>query len=440
MNNEENTNGMRVLILAEVCNPDWPSLPVVGYKFARAIANYADVVVVTQIRNKPNIDRDGMGKAKVVYLDTENIAAPVYKLADALSGGKSRGETIKVAIGNFINLAFEWAVWKHFQQDLQNGRFDVVHRLTPMSPTQPSPMAQWSPVPFLLGPINGGLPWPKHFTTELSREREWLSYFRKGYKFLPYYRSTYARSAGILAAFDHTIADLPASVKPKTINFPEVGIDPDLFTLPIRSKREQMTILFVGRLVPYKLPEVVVRAFAASKILQQHKLLIVGEGPERSRLESIVEEQGLGGCVELTGRKSQAEVGELMRQAEIFAFPSIRELGAGVVVEAMACGMASVVVDYGGPATLVRPDCGIKIPMGDFNHLVGRFTEELEQLVTDPDRVARLGVAAHHHAMTYYSWDAKAQMMLKIYKWVTERQEVKPDFLDLPNTSLPDPA
>ncbi len=440
MNNEENTNGMRVLILAEVCNPDWPSLPVVGYKFARAIANYADVVVVTQIRNKPNIDRDGMGKAKVVYLDTENIAAPVYKLADALSGGKSRGETIKVAIGNFINLAFEWAVWKHFQQDLRNGRFDVVHRLTPMSPTQPSPMAQWSPVPFLLGPINGGLPWPKHFTTELSREREWLSYFRKGYKFLPYYRSTYARSAGILAAFDHTIADLPASVKPKTINFPEVGIDPDLFTLPIRSKREQMTILFVGRLVPYKLPEVVVRAFAASKILQQHKLLIVGEGPERSRLESIVEEQGLGGCVELTGRKSQAEVGELMRQAEIFAFPSIRELGAGVVVEAMACGMASVVVDYGGPATLVRPDCGIKIPMGDFNHLVGRFTEELEQLVTDPDRVARLGVAAHHHAMTYYSWDAKAQMMLKIYKWVTERQEVKPDFLDLPNTSLPDPV
>lgn len=440
MNNEENTNGMRVLILAEVCNPDWPSLPVVGYKFARAIANYADVVVVTQIRNKPNIDRDGMGKAKVVYLDTENIAAPVYKLADALSGGKSRGETIKVAIGNFINLAFEWAVWKHFQQDLRNGRFDVVHRLTPMSPTQPSPMAQWSPVPFLLGPINGGLPWPKHFTTELSREREWLSYFRKGYKFLPYYRSTYARSAGILAAFDHTIADLPASVKPKTINFPEVGIDPDLFTLPIRSKREQMTILFVGRLVPYKLPEVVVRAFAASKILQQHKLLIVGEGPERSRLESIVEEQGLGGCVELTGRKSQAEVGELMRQAEIFAFPSIRELGAGVVVEAMACGMASVVVDYGGPATLVRQDCGIKIPMGDFNHLVGRFTEELEQLVTDPDRVARLGVAAHHHAMTYYSWDAKAQMMLKIYKWVTERQEVKPDFLNLPNTSLPDPA
>jgi glycosyltransferase involved in cell wall biosynthesis len=431
---------MRVLILADDCNPDWPSLPVVGYKFARAIANHADVVVATQVRNKPNIQRDGMGKAEVVYLDTEKIAAPINNLAVMLRGGTTTGWTIQMAVNYPSYLAFEFAVWKHFQQDLRSGHFDVVHRITPMSPTLPSPMAQWSPVPFLLGPLNGNLPWPKYFTAELSREREWLSSLRNFYKFLPYYRATYNRSAGILAAFDHTIADLPASVQSKTINFPEVGIDPELFTLPNRSKQKQMTILFVGRLVPYKLPEVVVRAFAASPILQQHRLVIVGEGPETPRLESIVEEQGLSGCVELTGKKSQAEVGELMRQAEIFAFPSIRELGAGVVVEAMACGMACVVVDYGGPATLIKPEWGIKVPMGDLDHLVKRFTEELEQLVTDPDRVERLGLAAHQHAMTNYSWDAKAKMVSEIYNWVTGSREVKPDFLEPPNTFVPDPA
>ena len=431
---------MRVLILADDCNPDWPSLPVVGYKFARAIANHADVVVATQVRNKPNIQRDGMGKAEVVYLDTEKIAAPIHNLAVMLRGGTTTGWTIQMAVNYPSYLAFEFAVWKHFQQDLRSGQFDVVHRITPMSPTLPSPMAQWSPVPFLLGPLNGNLPWPKYFTAELSREREWLSSLRNFYKFLPYYRATYNRSAGILAAFDHTIADLPASVQSKTINFPEVGIDPELFTLPNRSKQKQMTILFVGRLVPYKLPEVVVRAFAASPILQQHRLVIVGEGPETPRLESIVEEQGLSGCVELTGKKSQAEVGELMRQAEIFAFPSIRELGAGVVVEAMACGMACVVVDYGGPATLIKPEWGIKVPIGDLDHLVKRFTEELEQLVTDPDRVERLGLAAHQHAMTNYTWDAKAKMVSEIYNWVTGSREVKPDFLEPPNTFVPDPA
>ncbi|MFP4104058.1 glycosyltransferase family 4 protein [Coleofasciculus sp.] len=423
---------MRVLILADDCNPDWPSLPVVGYKFARAIANYVDVTVVTQIRNQPNIDREGMGKAEVVYLDTEKIAAPIYKLATTLRGGKSTGWTIQMAMNYPSYLAFEWYAWKRFRGDLRKGQFEVVHRITPMSPTLPSPMAKWSPVPFLLGPLNGNLPWPRQFTAELSREREWLSYVRNAYKLLPYYRSTYSRSAGILAAFKHTIAGLPDSVTSKTINFPEVGIDPKLFTLPTRHQHQQKTILFVGRLVPYKLPEVVVRAFANSSVLQQHRLVIVGEGPERPRLEQIIEEQGLDECVKLTGQKSQSEVGELMRQAEILAFPSIRELGAGVVVEAMACGMACVVVDYGGPATLIEPDRGIKIPLGDFNHLVKHFREELEQLVTDHDRVSCLGVAAHHHAVTYYSWDAKARKVLEIYKWLTGCQEMKPNFWTQP--------
>jgi len=74
--------------------------------------------------------------------------------------------------------------------------------------------------------------------------------------------------------------------------------------------------------------------------------------------------------------------------------------GAGVVVEAMACGMACVVVDYGGPAMLVQRARN-QNSMGNFDHLVRRFTEELEQLVTNPDRVAHLGASAHHHAITH---------------------------------------
>lgn len=144
---------MRVLLLADHCNPDWPSLPVVGYKFTRAISNYVDVVVVTQIRNKPNIDREGMGKAEVVYLDTEKIAAPIYKLTTALRGGANTGWTIQMAMDYPSYIAFEWETWKRFQKDLQNKRFDVVHRITPMSPTLPSPMAKWSPVPFLLSTL-----------------------------------------------------------------------------------------------------------------------------------------------------------------------------------------------------------------------------------------------------------------------------------------------
>jgi len=85
-----------------------------------------------------------------------------------------------------------------------------------------------------------------------------------------------------------------------------------------------------------------------------------------------------------------------MSQAEILAFPSFVNWGWGLLRQ---CGMACVVVDYGGPAMLVQ-ERGIKISMGNFDHLVRRFTEELEQLVTNPDRVAHLG-HRHHHAITH---------------------------------------
>lgn len=429
---------LRVLLLADVCNPDWPSLPIVGYQYARAIARYADATVVTQIRNQPNISRDGLGDARVVYLDTEKIAARIHKLAVALRGGNSTGWTLQMAMDYPTYLAFECYAWRQFRAALQAGEFDLVHRITPMSPTLPSFMASKTPVPFLLGPLNGNLPWPAQFQAELKREKEWLSRFRNAYKGLPFYQSTYQGAAGILAAFDHTIADLPTSLHAKTLNFPEVGIHPELFSLPRRSPRSRLTILYAGRLVPYKLPEVVVRAVAASPLLQQHRLVMVGEGPERDRLQTLIREHHLEHCVELHGQQPQSEVGRLMREAEIFAFPSIRELGAGVVVEAMACGMACVVVDYGGPATLIQPEWGVKVPLGDQAELVHSFKTELETLVRNPTRTLQLGLAAHQHAMTYYTWDAKARKTVEIYQWLLGQRSERPNFWDQPLVSLPD--
>ena len=78
---------MRVLILADDCNPEWPSLPIVGYKAARAIAEQAEVVVATHIRNRRNINKEGLGRAAVRYFDTEYVARPMFKIAKWIRGG-----------------------------------------------------------------------------------------------------------------------------------------------------------------------------------------------------------------------------------------------------------------------------------------------------------------------------------------------------------------
>ncbi len=428
LNSQPSSNRPRVLILADDCNPEWHSLPALVYSYVCKVAEYADVVVATQIRNKPNIEAVGMGKAKVVYLDTETVAAPLTKLAYFLSGDPNTAMTFKVAMSYPSYIAFEWAVWRHFRKDLRSGQFDIIHRVSPMSPTIPSPIASWSSVPFVIGPILGGLPWPEQFKQEMQREREWMNYVRQAHRWLPFYQATYARAAAILAAYDHTISDLPASARDRIINFSEGGVDPAQFPLPERQIKDKMTILFVGRLVPFKMPEVVLRSFAASPILRQHRLVIVGDGPERPRLDRIVEEEGLSDCVEFTGSISQSEVGRLMRESEIFAFPSIREQGGGVLTLAMMSGMTCVAVNYGGPATRVAPGCGVKVPLGDTHQLIKAYTQELEALVQDPQRVIELGKAGRRFTESYYAWERKAQKTLEIYNWVLGYQKEKPDF------------
>ena len=370
---------MRVLILADVCNPEWPSLPVVGYKAVRAIAEYVDVLVATHIRNRENIEKIGFGRAKVRYIDNEYIARPMAKFANFLRGGDSTAWTTAVALGYPSYLAFEWEAWKATRDELRRGDFDLVHRITPMSPTIPSPIAKWSPVPFVLGPINGGLKWPPAFRQELAREREWLTFVRGAYRAFPYHYSTYRKSRAVLAAFRHTIDDLPTIAKSRAIEFPEIGIDPEMFgQIAERAPRKIKTILFVGRFVPYKLPQLVVQAFANQPMLRAHRLIMVGDGPERQAIEQLIRNNGLESRVTLLGWKTQSEVAKLMREADIFAFPSIRELGAGAVIEAMACGLACVVVDYGAPGALIDTDRGVKVPLADMDELTNNFGRALE--------------------------------------------------------------
>ncbi len=423
---------MRVLLLANDCNPDWPSLPVVGYNAARGIAEHVDVVVATHVRNKPNIDRKGFGKAQVVYLDNEYIASPMYKAATWLRGGRSVGWTTNIAMQYPPYLAFEWEAWKTFKKQLKAGEFDLVHRITPMSPTLPSLLARRLSrinVPFVLGPLNGGLRWPPEFTGELKKEKEWLTYLRSAYKLLPYAKSTYARSSAILAAFHHTIERLPQQYRDRMIDFPEVGIDPELFEAPAdRPVREQVTFFYAGRLVPYKCPDVAVLAFAANPRLRKHKLIIAGDGPELPRLQELVKQHNLESNVDLLGRRTQAEIGGLMRTTDIFAFPSIRELGAGVVVEAMACALPCIVVDYGGPGGLINPTNGVKVPLGSKQFLIERFAAEMESLAAEPARRQQLGQQAHHDATQIYSWTNKGKKTIEVYDWALNRRSTKPDF------------
>ncbi|MFZ7090914.1 glycosyltransferase family 4 protein [Primorskyibacter sp. 2E233] len=423
---------LRVLAIAEAANPEWVSVPLVGWSLATALRDVADVHIVTQVRNREAFLRAGLREgADFTAIDSESFARPMWKLAELLRMGDGKGWTMVQAINALSYPHFERLVWKQFGTNIQGGAYDIVHRITPLSPTISSSLAgkcARANVPFVLGPLNGGVPWPQGFEAERRAEKEWLSYIRSAYKLLPGRGATLRHASAILAGSRHTAKEVSAGVADKVIYLPENGIDPARFNRaaapggPLRGA-------FVGRLVPYKGPDMLIEA--AMPLLQsgQLKLEIIGDGPMMSAL--LEQAKGLEG-VSFHGWKPHDEVQDILASCHLLTFPSIREFGGGVVLEAMALGVVPLVVDYAGPGELVGPSVGLKVRCGTRAEITRDFAAALTALADDPSGLPAMSQAARDRVQSHFLWSQKARQIAQVYDWVLAgRSTPKPDFFGM---------
>lgn len=434
---------MRVLILGEVANPEFVSVPLIAWSLSDAIGRRVDVHLVTHVRNRAAILRQGWREGEqFTALDTEWATLAIYRLARFLGGRNNKGWTIHQALAPLGCLAFEMAAWKRFGPDLRAGKYDIVHRVTPMSPTTPSllgPRLKRLGIPLIIGPLNGGVPWPKGFGDRMRKEREFLAPLRNAFKLVPGYRSMRRDAAALIAGSLHTLSEFPASTVDRSFYLPENGIDPTRFSkrrsgpagLPLRGA-------FVGRLVPYKAADVLLHAAAALLRDGKMKLDIIGDGPERAALEALVVRLGLTGAVTLHGNVEHRRVQDILTTCDFLACPSIREFGGGVVLEAMALGVAPIVADYGGQTELIDARCGIRVPFSDAASLTSGFRAVFDELVARPGQLDELGEQALQRVHERHMWDRKAGHIVDIYAW-SRLGGVKPA-LPMPDFAIAEPA
>lgn len=423
----------RVLLIAEAANPEWVSVPLVGWSLAKALRAVADVHVVTQVRNREAILRAGwLEGTEFTAIDTEHIARPLWKIAGWLRGGAGKGWTTVTAINALSYYNFEYQVWQRFGGQIARGAYDIVHRVTPLSPTTPSRIArkcQKAGVPFVLGPLNGGVPWPKEFDSARRAEREWLSYARNAYKWLPGYASTLRSASAIVVGSRSTQSEIPTRFQDKCVYVPENAVDPSRFSQRAAGyKSGPLRACFVGRLVPYKGPDMLL--VAAAPLIRAGLLVvdIYGDGPMMPSLREFIEKEGLQDGVNLLGWVAHADLQVLMAKSHVFAFPSIREFGGGVVLEAMALGLVPVVVDYAGPGELVTSACGFKVPIGSREQIVDSFRAILASLLNRPDELEIKANSACKRVTDLFTWSVKAQQVGEVYKWVLGQTPTKPVF------------
>lgn len=425
-------NRYRVLLIAEAANPEWVSVPLVGWSHARALAGVADVHLVTQVRNRDAILRAGLVEGRqFTAIDSEALAAPLTRLGQRLAGGQGKGWTTRSAFAALSYPYFEHLVWTTFGRQIRAGAFDLVHRLTPLSPTSVSPLAarcRAAGVPFVFGPLNGGVPWPRAFDRARRQEREWLSYVREAHKLLPGYWAMRRAASAILIGSRDTWWQMPRQYHAKCVYIPENGIDPQRFVVR-RTRRAgcPITAVFLGRLVPYKGADMLVDAAAPLIKTGRVRLDIIGDGPLMGELRSRIAQDQLAGGVQLRGWVSHEHVQQHLADADVLAFPSIREFGGAVALEAMAVGLVPIVIDYGGPAELVTPQTGFLVPIGTRQQIIERLRSLLEGLTMDPGAIDRKSASALRRVQTCFTWQAKARQVLGVYRWVLG-EAPKPDY------------
>lgn len=411
---------LRVLILAPNCNPNGISIPFVSYSHAAALAKVHDVslVIGSSVESAVNEANGPFRSVEVVHMPRLD---GLYDFGLRRIFRNNFASQALTAFAYPFCLAFEWRAWRQLRSRIMAREFDVVLRLLPLTAVLPSPFAFFlrnGPIPFVIGPINGGLPFVRGFS-QAENQREWISSLRNMYRFLPFARSTYSRAAAIITASSHTYNEFSAH-RDKLFFVPENGVDRELCSDQSRSTEQtkKLDLIFVGGLIPCKGCDLALRGAASVLRSSEATFTILGDGPERPRLEELARSLSVDKNVLFKGWVSHAQVIQCLREADVLVFPSVRDFGAGVVFEALASGVVPIVVDFGGPGDIVQRESGYKVSLTNENDVVAQIEKALAELIQDRDLLFRLRKNGVLYARESLTWEAKAQDTTRVLDWV----------------------
>ena len=234
---------------------------------------------------------------------------------------------------------------------------------------------------------------------------------------LHYFVTRYALGrADHITATGLRLAEAATSYAPKgkPVTVIPYGVDLETFRPEPRPRRQEVVVGAVARLSPEKGLRYLIDAFARlARDDDRVRLVLAGDGPERRRLERMVEKERLGGRVDFLGEVPHERVPEVLAGIDIFAMPSIYE-GFGVAaLEAAAMEVPVVATNvFGIPDVVADGETGLLVPPRDAGALAGA----LLCLVQDEGLRRRLGKAGRAFVQAHYSWAENAAQMEELYR------------------------
>lgn len=404
---------LRLLISAYACAPDHGSEPGAGWNLAVQMARRGhDVCVITRRKNRPAIERahelGGLPNLRFVYHD---LPKPVRWCKNGPGGVQA-----------YYGLWQATAYWLARSLHRQVG-FHLVHHMTFGSYWMPTFMHKL-PIPMVWGPVGGGETTPPGFRSRFN----WYGRASEITRTAGQRLST--RMTGIHGVASHCAVALATTATTadrvrrlgatRVAEFCQVGLPAEeidrlgSLPLPTASAYEGVRLVSIGRLLHWKGFDLGLRAFATAG-LRAGQFWIIGDGPERPRLERLVRDLGLGGRVRLWGKLPRESTLHLLGRCTALVHPSLHESGGTVCVEAMAARRPVICLNWGGPGIQVTDRTGFPVVPYDPDQTVHEMAAAMRQLEVDACLATRLGEGGRRRATEMFCWDRKAEWLDELY-------------------------
>jgi len=410
---------LRILACTFICCP--PGKPgftggedVLGWNLLRQVARFHDVWALTREEARPVIEEtlaeEPIHNLRFLYVGLPRWLRPLLKI----QGGHQF----------YYHL---WQVKAYFTARKLHKEIDfqLFHHITYANDWGASFIGAQLPVPYVRGPGGGAHRTPRGLGQEYTLGgRLWERVRTLGqwiFRHDPYFLKGQSRAGAILVCNREAEDNIPSRWSHKVHLFPVNGISTNdlALTKQTQTSANQFRVLSAGSLIRVKGFSLAIKAF--KEFADKHsdaKYTIIGSGPEEHRLRKLVQRSKLDGRVHFLGAMGRNQLLGDMAACDVFLFPSLRDGGGAVVVEAMSAGKPVVCLDTGGPGMHISEEYGVKIAPISSCQAIHELADALERLYLDEELRLKLGAAARQKAERDYHWDRLGERLMEIYAQV----------------------
>jgi len=411
---------MKILLSAYACEPGRGTELGVGWNTVREVAKYHEVWVLT----RPDDGREAI-EAELARHPVPNLHFVYFTLPIWGSGWKWGN-------GAFQIHYYLWQIQAYFvarQLHHQIG-FDLIQHVTFVKYSSPS-FISLLPVPFIWGPVGGGESAPKAFWQDFSWKGKIYETLRNFSRRLgeldPFARLTAQRSVLAWATTEDTARQLSQMGSKNVQVLSQVALLPEEIAYLSQnsiSSHSPVRFISIGRLLHWKGFHLGLRAFAQADLPPDAEYSIVGDGPERKRLQRLAQELGISDRVKFWSEMPRESIWQMLGEARALVHPSLHESGGFVCLEAMAAGRPVICLDLGGPAVQVTAATGFKISAIAPQQAVADIANAMTCLANDAKLSAELGKAGQRRANELFNWANKGQQLVQHYDTILNQQTI----------------